>query len=193
MKNLKHYLKNTWLLVSAIVMTQLLSSCRKQLDYKPEVFVTEAAAYNDQAGAIAGVTGIYQQLQTLKKSDYQLIGVIGTDEARCCYQAQGYGAYWAGVVGMDVYDQTFNSQNQDITGFWQVCYKGIANANAAILNIPKIKNFSDPTIQTRLLGEAHFMRALYYFYLVQLYGDVPMPLENTASGLPRAPQQQVYT
>jgi len=193
MKNLKHYLKNTWLLVSAIVMTQLLSSCRKQLDYKPEVFVTEAAAYNDQAGAIAGVTGIYQQLQTLKKSDYQLIGVIGTDEARCCYQAQGYGAYWAGVVGMDVYDQTFNSQNQDITGFWQVCYKGIANANAAILNIPKIKNFSDPTIQTRLLGEAHFMRALYYFYLVQLYGDVPMPLENTASGLPRTPQQQVYT
>ena len=97
-----------------------------------------------------------------------MIGVIGTDEARCCYQAQGYGSYWAGVVGMDVYDITFNSQNQDITGFWAGCYQGIANANAAILYIPKIQGFAEPTVQTRLEGEAHFMRALYYFYLVQI-------------------------
>ena len=195
MKNITQYLKRLWPVGLALMLVQGFSSCRKELNYTPEVFATAADVYKDEPGAIAGVTGIYQQLQTLKKSDYQLIGVIGTDEARCCYQAQGYGAYYAGIVGMDVYDITFNSQNADVTGFWTVCYQGINNANAAILNIPKIKNFADPTVQTRLVGEARFMRALYYFYLVQLYGDVPMPLENTAlgNGLPRVPQQQVYT
>jgi len=194
MKSIKQYLKKLWPAGLAVVLLQCFSSCQKELNYTPEVFVSAQSVYKDEQGAIAGVTGIYQQLQTLKKSDYQLIGVIGTDEARCCYQAQGYGAYYAGIVGMDVYDITFNSQNADVTGFWTVCYNGIANANAAILNIPQIKNFGEPAVQTRLEGEARFMRALYYFYLVQLYGDVPMPLENTSfsNGLPRVPQQQVY-
>ncbi len=195
MKNIKQYLNKFWPVGLAVMLLQGFSSCRKELNYTPEVFLSAPSVYKDEPGAIAGVTGIYQQLQTLKKSDYELIGVIGTDEVRCCYQAQGYGAYWAGVVGMDVYDITFNSQNADITGFWTDCYQGIANANAAILNIPQIKNFAEPTVQTRLEGEAHFMRALFYFYLVQMYGDVPMPLEGTsfANGLPRVAQQQVYT
>lgn len=195
MKSITNYLKKIWPVGLPALVLLGLSSCRKDLNYTPEVFASAQTVYKDEAGAIAGVTGIYQQLQTLKKSDYQLIGVIGTDEARCCYQAQGYGAYYAGIVGMDVYDITFNSQNADITGFWQVCYQGIANANAALLYIPQIKNFGDPSVQTRLEGEAHFMRAVYYFYLVQLYGDVPMPLENTSTvnGLPRIPQAQVYT
>jgi tetratricopeptide (TPR) repeat protein len=195
MKNLKQYFKNLWMVVLIIIMVQGFSSCRKELNYTPEVFLSAQSVYTNEAGAIAGITGVYQQLQTLKKSDYQLIGVIGTDEARCCYQAQGYGAYFAGIVGMDVYDITLNSQNADVTGFWTVCYQGIANANAALLYIPQIKNFAEPTVQTRLEGEARFMRAVYYFYLVQLYGDVPMPLENTSSstGLPRTPQAQVYS
>src|SRR6201999_4011603 len=109
MKSIKQYSKKFWPVAMAIVLMQGFSSCRKELNYKPEVFSTAASVYTDEAGAIAGVTGIYQQLQTLKKSDYQLIGVIGTDEARCCYQAQGYGSYYAGIVGMDVYDITFNS------------------------------------------------------------------------------------
>lgn len=194
MKSIQQYLKKFWPAGMAVVLLQGFSSCQKQLNYTPEVFVSAPSVYKDEPGAIAGVTGIYQQLQNLKRSDYELIGVIGTDEMRCCYQAQGYGSYWAGVVGMDVYDITLNSQNADVTGYWAGCYQGIANANAAILNIPKISGFAEPTVQTRLEGEAHFMRALFYFYLVQLYGDVPMPLENTsfANGLPRVPQQQVY-
>lgn len=194
MKNPTHYIKKFWPAALAIVLLQGFSSCRKELNYTPEVFVSAENLYKDQAGAIAGVTGIYQQLQTLKKSDYQLIGNLGTDEVRACYQAQGYGAYWAGVVGLDVYDITFNSQNQDISGFWTGCYQGIANANGAIKYIPGIKNFADPTVQGRLLGEARFMRALFYFYLVQMYGDVPMPLEDTNfdNGVPRTAQQQVY-
>ncbi len=96
MKSITQYLKKLWPIGLAILLLQGFSSCRKELNYTPEVFVSAQSVYKDEAGATAGVTGIYQQLQSLKRSDYQLIGVIGTDEARCCYQAQDMGAYWAG-------------------------------------------------------------------------------------------------
>lgn len=194
MKNITPYFKKALPLAVGALVLLGAGGCRKQLDYTPEVFVSAQNLYKDQAGAVAGVTGIYTQLQSLKKNDYQVIGVIGTDEARACYQAQGYGSYWAAVVGLDVYDITFNSQNGNISNFWAGCYQGIANANAAIYNIPKIKGFADPSVQSRLMGEAYFMRALYYFYLVQLYGDVPMPLETTSfdNGVPRTAQAKVY-
>lgn len=180
---------------SLIALTVLLigASCNKQLNYTPEVFLSANNVYSSQTGAIAGVTGIYQQLQILKASDYALIGIIGTDEARCTYQTQGYGTYYAGITGLDVYDIAFNSQNSDISGFWTDCYAGIANANAALQYIPGI-NFSDTTIRNRLMGEASFLRAVFYFYLVQLYGDVPLRLPNMSfsAGVKRTPTATVY-
>jgi hypothetical protein len=171
----------------------VLAGCTKSLNYTPEVFVAQPQVFKDQAGATAAVTGIYTQLQTLKKSDYALIGIVGTDEARCTYQSQGYGDYWANVTGLDVYDIKFSSQNYQLTGFWQDCYIGIANANAAIQGIPNA-SIADPSVQSRLLGESRFMRALFYFYLVQLYGDIPLRTEATpfSAGVKRTPADQVY-
>lgn len=194
MKRLNKFSNKKYLVLPAVLLLLLASSCTKQLNYTPEVFLSAEQIYADQAGATAGITGIYQQLQTLKKSDYALIGIIGTDEARCTYQNQGYGAYYAGITGLDVYDLTFNSQNADISGYWSVCYKGIANANAALENIPAINNFADVTVKNRLMGEASFLRALFYFQLVQLFGDIPMPLQKTSftDGIPRTPISDVY-
>jgi len=170
-----------------------LAGCTKSLNYTPEVFVAQPQVFKDQAGATAAVTGIYAQLQTLKKSDYALIGIVGTDEARCTYQSQGYGDYWANVTGLDVYDIKFSSQNYQLTGFWQDCYIGIANANAAIQGIPNA-SIADPSVSNRLLGESKFMRALFYFYLVQLYGDIPLRTDATpfSAGVKRTPADQVY-
>ena len=172
----------------------VLPGCKKVLNYTPEVFVAQPQVFKDQAGATAAVTGIYTQLQTLKRSDYALIGVIGTDEARCTYQSQGYGDYWANVTGLDVYDIKFGSQNYQLSGFWQDCYIGIANANAAIQGIPGA-SIADPSVRSRLLGESKFMRALFYFYLVQLYGDIPLRTEATpfSAGVRRTPVKSVDT
>lgn len=183
--------KITNYLIAALLLAT--AGCKKVLNYTPEVFVAQPQVFKDQAGATAAVTGIYTQLQTLKKSDYALIGVIGTDEARCTYQSQGYGDYWANVTGLDVYDIKFGSQNYQLSGFWQDCYIGIANANAAIVGIPGA-SIADPSVSNRLLGESKFMRALFYFYLVQLYGDIPLRTETTSfsAGVKRAPAKDVY-
>jgi len=192
MKLIHPYKIRTYLAVLSglVIMT---AGCKKGLNYTPEVFVAQPQVFKDQAGATAAVTGIYTQLQTLKKSDYALIGIIGTDEVRCTYQSQGYGDYWANVTGLDVYDIKFGSQNYQLSGFWQDCYIGIANANAAVTGIPNA-SIADPSVSNRLLGESKFMRALFYFYLVQLYGDIPLRTETTpfSAGVKRTPAADVY-
>ena len=54
----------------------------------------------------------------------------------------------------------------------------------------------DETLKNRLLAETHFLRALYYFSLVRLYGGVPLhtePVETVEQARkPRASADEVY-
>lgn len=59
--------------------------------------------------------------------------------------------------------------------YWASYYKGIANANVAIAKIPGIS--MNEAEAKRLLGEAHFLRAWYYFHLVRMFGNIPLVTE----------------
>src|SRR5699024_4118119 len=59
--------------------------------------------------------------------------------------------------------------------YWDSHYRGIANANLAIAKIPEVE--MDESDKKRLIGEARFLRAYYYFNLVRLFGKVPLILE----------------
>jgi tetratricopeptide (TPR) repeat protein len=77
---------------------------------------------------------------------------------------------------------------------WQIHYQGVSRANTVIDIVPEIK--MDETIKNRLIGEARFLRALFYFNLVRFYGDVPL-LTSLKTSLtdamgPRTPKDQVY-
>ncbi|SEL62390.1 RagB/SusD family nutrient uptake outer membrane protein [Parapedobacter koreensis] len=51
-------------------------------------------------------------------------------------------------------------------------YAGIANANLCIQRIPDVG--MDPARKASLLAQAYFFRAYFYYYLVRLYGEVPL-------------------
>lgn len=78
----------------------------------------------------------------------------------------------------------FTAINGAFNGIWSYDYEGISRANMAIstLNNPDITNTDlDAVTIDRLLGEAHFLRAFYYFDLLNHFGGVPLltePLED---------------
>lgn len=72
------------------------------------------------------------------------------------------------------YRNNILSKNGDVLGiFWAVPYYEIYMANAAIEGLNASTTLSS-TIKQQLSGEAKFLRALDYFYLVNLFGDVPL-------------------
>ena len=96
---------------------------------------------------------------------------------------------------LDFRNLTLNSRSRYIEKWWADCYAGIAKANLAIKKIPEFSGV-DKNIRSRLLGEAYFMRALYYFYLVRIFGDLPkikeVQSELVELYIPRSPIKEIY-
>ncbi|SMC57253.1 RagB/SusD family nutrient uptake outer membrane protein [Pedobacter nyackensis] len=92
-----------------------------------------------------------------------------------------------------------NNLNSDAVGggnydFWSPFYNLIYVANAAIEGLNQSTTLT-PAVKQQLLGEAVFIRAWCYFYLVNLYGDVPLALTpdyKINASLERRPATQVY-
>ncbi|MCX2584322.1 RagB/SusD family nutrient uptake outer membrane protein [Pedobacter sp. MR22-3] len=79
---------------------------------------------------------------------------------------------------------------------WSTTYNLIKNANNAISGLNASTTLT-PATKSQLLGEAKFLRAFFYFELVNNFGDVPLPLKDDYSAfenavLPRTPAAQVY-
>ncbi|MCV9385190.1 RagB/SusD family nutrient uptake outer membrane protein [Reichenbachiella ulvae] len=74
--------------------------------------------------------------------------------------------------------------------YWDNCYRGINKANFVINNEDKFENVTDAS-KNRAIGEAKFMRAYYYFLLVNKFGGVPINL-GPSEGEPRSTAAQVF-
>ena len=76
--------------------------------------------------------------------------------------------------------------------WWNTLYNGVRRANVVIEKVPLITNM-DKALQNRYVGEAQFLRALFYFDLVRAWGGVPIVTKATTSpGLTRATVDEVY-
>lgn len=88
-----------------------------------------------------------------------------------------------------------NSDNGYGQTYWTNNYRGIANANLAIAKIPDIA--MNEVAKKKYLGEARFLRALYYYELVRIFGNIPLITEPINLNSPelypdQATPEQVY-
>lgn len=93
---------------------------------------------------------------------------------------------------------TFDANHGSIRDYWKNCYAGINRANfvinheEAINKIPEA--FMTKVMKNKYIGEAQFLRALFYFLLVTRFGDVPLYLEipEDGEGLARTPKAEIW-
>lgn len=91
----------------------------------------------------------------------------------------------------------YNGDNVFVNNWWNGAYSVIAQTNLVLQRVPDI-NPMDAAQKKRILGEAQFLRAWAYFYLVRLYGDVPLITSPIDAGSPklfasRTSKDSVYT
>lgn len=87
-----------------------------------------------------------------------------------------------------------NSDNDYTGAFWNTFYKGIGRANYIISGAGPLQEEMDAEKYNRLVGEARFLRAYFYSYLSELFGDVPLLKEATSladAQMPRTPKSEV--
>lgn len=167
-------------------------ACTK-LKEKPDSFLTSDQFYKTQGDAISAVNAVYYQLNAPAQSPYNVLFSTGLDMMSDDVNP-GPGATNADVRSQAVLGHA--STGLRVREIWQQHYAAIKRANIALDKIPGIS--FDEKIKSRLLGEAKFLRALFYFNLVRLYGDVPLIVDNNNSlakedlEVSRAPVAAVY-
>jgi starch-binding outer membrane protein, SusD/RagB family len=174
-----------------VLMGVLFSSCNV-LDVEPESSFSPSNFYKNADDAKASVGAVYDPMNSNNMYN-QVMWIIqdqSTDDAEW-----GGGRSTANQAKNDLDKYTFTPATSTFYSIWSTSYTGINRANASIERIPAIE--MDAELKARLIGEAKFMRAFYYFTLVRLFGGVPLTLTETQSlnnlELPRATAEEVYT
>ncbi|MBC9934079.1 RagB/SusD family nutrient uptake outer membrane protein [Chitinophaga qingshengii] len=181
-----------------IVLTVILlifPSCKKFLEIAaPTTSMNAENVYQYDATAASVLTGIYAtMMNTTSFTNANAISIsllqdLAADNLQLYDLNQiSYLNYWQNSYNGDYANS--GGYNYFIN-FYPILY----TINASIEGLTR-SNSLTPSIKQHLLGEAHFLRAFYFFYLVNLYGDIPLPLTTDYkinTSLPRAPESSVY-
>lgn len=86
-----------------------------------------------------------------------------------------------------------DASNYLVQNYWANFYSGIARCNYLINNLNRVQGVDEKDLKI-VEGEARFLRAVYYSYLTELFGDVPLIKESLSlenSLVSRTPKAQV--
>lgn len=164
------------ILFLSIAALAFLFACNKLLEETPQSFVSPEQFYRTSSDAVAAVNAIYYPFASNGDGNQPIFNSLlntGMDFMTDDLDA-GPGSPNNDVRTMAVLSHI--SANLRVKEIWQQHYSGINKANVALTRIPNIS--MDAKLKNRLLGEAKFLRALYYFNLVRLYGAVPLLLKD---------------
>lgn len=167
-----------------IISIVSLAACNF-LEEEPQDFLSPANFYQNEADAEAAVVAVYSQLNYYPAVMWEVAGITAD------LLEPGAGAP-ASRVELQTY--SYDPTQVDVNALWREPYQGISFANTAIDRIQQAG--LESTAVDPLIAEAKFLRALFYFDLARVFGDVPLVVNETANleGLqvPRESQTNVY-
>jgi len=152
----------------------LLLSCKGFVEIgDPKDEIGNEKVYLNDETATSAIRGIYAQMM----SNY---GFASGSFSSVTFLAGRSADEFTNFNADDAYIQfSVNNVFPDNTylrsGLWQEPYKYIYYANLALENLSRSENVSD-NIRRQLQGEAKFIRSFCYFYLTNLFGDIPLVL-----------------
>jgi len=185
----------TWVYLILYVIITLNMSCKKLVETDaPTTSITGKNVFSTDATSIAVLTGIYTKIS----GSSIMAGGYGSEFASIGFLTGLSGdelTLYEGIADTRLnYYQNRIIARTDNYSFWNVIYPKIYTLNSAIEGISDSQSLNNK-VKMQLLGEAKFMRAFCYFYLVNLYDNVPLVTHSDYSvnlALPRAPKDQVW-
>ncbi|MDO6437804.1 RagB/SusD family nutrient uptake outer membrane protein [Cyclobacterium sp. 1_MG-2023] len=150
-------MKNILILFSLLI----LGGCY-EMDTQPFDKVSAGSFWKTEEHALQGIMGVYADMK-----DPYLFGLYNmfdnvTDIA-IGYDGQGLG---------NIIDGNFTDRTSIVVNRWRRGYDGIQRANTVIRNVSEMEISEE--VKSTVIGEAKFLRAYFYFYLLNLFGGVPL-------------------
>ncbi|MFN7117137.1 MAG: RagB/SusD family nutrient uptake outer membrane protein [Saprospiraceae bacterium] len=168
-----------WLITAFILFN---NGCTDILEENPESSIVPSF-FNSPSGVLGGIVGVYNDIRSAWGTEgFTTEMMAGTDE------------HLAGASASGIQVHTYNGLNGSNFGAaWAIAYRDINTLNGVLQFGQDID--LDATTKKQYLAQAKFLRAFWYFYLVQTFGDVPLHTEFItvpSQADSRQPAAQVY-
>ncbi|GHT13138.1 starch-binding protein [Bacteroidia bacterium] len=135
-----------------------------------------AGIYNNLGDAV----GVDQQVQ----HSFLMLSELASDDR--------FGGGGTGDQILQAKDMLMQTDMDDYQRFWVIRYKGINRANVAIETLGNCEGYTSDAQKDKMLGEAYFMRAFFYYELASMFEKVPLHLESLAQPLPQAEPDAIW-
>ncbi|WP_426059812.1 RagB/SusD family nutrient uptake outer membrane protein [Hymenobacter sp. B1770] len=167
-----------------------LSSCKDFLEEEQVATLTNDYFTTEQGLEDLVKAGYEQTRYKFANEHSYAMFNFGVDEMTHADQINNY--WW------NIYDARLNPSDFFVDAVWTANYDGINRCNIGIARIPGIQGTTTLRTEaqkTQRVAELRFLRAYYYFQLVQQYGAIPLvlqPSEGVQLEYTRAPVPEVY-
>lgn len=150
------------IMISAIC----LNSCSEFLNEDLKGIYSSSTFFTKPEHAILGINAAYNCLLSTQSGNKPWIfGDVASDDG-----ASGNAGDFPSVDNIDNFN--IHSDNGALFPFWEVYYEGVTRCNRILDYVPAIEMNEDK--KNVILGEAHFLRAWFYFNLTNVFGDIPL-------------------
>ncbi len=159
-------LKSFRILIIGVV---LLMGCTDFLNEDMEGIYTSTTFYKTDEHAMLAITAAYQPMSfTSIKNPLWVFGDVASDDA-----------IKGGVPGdqseIEFIEQfSYTRDNGFLLSIWQRYYEGISRANDVI---HRLGADVSPEVKESVVAQAKFLRAYYYFHLVNIFGEIPLKIK----------------
>ena len=160
-----------WL--NIILLLMLVTACNENFIDKPQLAVqTTDNFYKTQDDALKAVTAVYNYFQSydFEVSKFEF-GDIASDDAEKGGESDNDRPF---VKDMEYFRS--RSDNLSCRSMWNICYTAIYQANNTETHIANIN--MDQQLKDRLIAETRFIRANFYFHLINIFGEVPLIIKT---------------
>lgn len=191
-RNISKYLLAGTLFASLGAVT----SCKKWLEEDPRSLYVAEKYFNTVGDANKATLGVYEIMANLETYGFYMSMIYDIDSDLGHMEGTGFSN-----DNRTIAHYNFGPGHNYIVKSWQYLYNGIDRANLVIAKIPGMSLYqngseSEKKELKRNLAEAKFLRGLYYFDLVRLFGDVPLKTKYTEASddlrIPRTDREIVY-
>ena len=192
-------MKRNLKLYSVMLLTVALASCKDLVSIpEPTGSVTTKKVFSTDGQANSAMAGVYTRLinkgyegttgtQGFATGMSTIFGGMSGNELITTSTANAYYAYNTNKIF---------SNDGSAAMIWETAYDAIYGCNAVIEGIEaSVSEKLHDNVRNRLIGEAKFVRAFSYFYLLNFFGDVPMALTidfNKTATMKRTPKAEIY-
>lgn len=164
-------------LIFTIIFSLFIGACEDILNQEPLANPTVGSFYTNELEATLAVNAVYDMLGStlMYKRGVIALSMMEDHMYKATPPADGPGY-------SEINEFNIDPTNPIILDWYTGLYIGIDRANIALEKIPLIPDVElDPVRRSRLIAEAKFLRGLYYFNLVKLFGEVPIILSSASN------------